>query len=281
MERRIQLVNPNVTIDYNTYTASQKACRMFEAGYGEFWCVPRSIIDGLTKGHPDGTNARRVETCLEVYGVEYATQAAVVKQKTKATILEVYGVEHHLQAAESLNKQKQTNITRYGVENISQVVEIKEKKCATTLEHYGVDNPNKSQVVRDRIKKTTLEVYGVGHHMHDLTVALKVARSLNNHTLAVHWKTGEELLCQASYEAAVVEYFNANHIEFLWQPEVFHLPNGKTYRPDAYLIIEDKWIEIKGYFRENAKEKWHLFQAEHPNSELWDKAKLKELQILK
>lgn len=41
-----------------------------------------------------------------------------------------------------------------------------------------------------------------------------------------------------------------------------------------------KWAEIKGYFWDDAKEKWKWFNEEKPNSELWDKNKLKEMRIL-
>ena len=66
---------------------------------------------------------------------------------------------------------------------------------------------------------------------------------------------------------------------------MFELPpdqNGKikTYRPDCYLPDEDLWIEIKGYFREIGKVKWSWFHNQHPNSELWNEEKLKELGVL-
>ena len=104
----------------------------------------------------------------------------------------------------------------------------------------------------------------------------------SNHSYVLyHWKTGEELICQASYEKAVVEYFNANKINFRWQSKTFTLPDGKhTYRPDLYLFSTKKWIEVKGYFRKDAEEKWNWFHKEHPNSELWDKTKLKQMGIL-
>jgi hypothetical protein len=58
------------------------------------------------------------------------------------------------------------------------------------------------------------------------------------------------------------------------------MPNGKTYRPDLYLIDQGVWIEIKGYFRKDAQEKWDWFKSQFPNAELWDKKKLKEMRIL-
>jgi len=69
-------------------------------------------------------------------------------------------------------------------------------------------------------------------------------------------------------------------IDYNWQPQIFTMPNGKTYRPDLYLPDSDVWIEIKGYFRKDAKIKWDWFHKEHPNSELWNEEKLKEMKIL-
>ena len=110
---------------------------------------------------------------------------------------------------------------------------------------------------------------------------LEAAKKLNNSYILYHWKTGRELVCVASYEKAVVEYFNANKINFRWQSKTFILPDGKhTFRPDLYLFSTKKWIEIKGFFRDDAEEKWNWFHKEHPNSELWDKTKLKSLGIL-
>lgn len=115
---------------------------------------------------------------------------------------------------------------------------------------------------------------------------LDASKKLNNSIVHIHWKTNEEIICVASYEIATVKYLNENKIEFEWQSKKFQTPfltktkKFKTYRPDLYLINEDKWIEIKGYFRDDDKEKWDWFHEKHPNSELWDKKKLKELGIL-
>jgi hypothetical protein len=110
---------------------------------------------------------------------------------------------------------------------------------------------------------------------------LNAAKKMNKSAVLYHWRTGEELICVGSYEVKTVEYFNKNKIYFQWQSETFTLPNKKTYRPDAFLIQENKWIEIKGYFRNDAKEKWGWFHSNHPNSELWDQKKLEEMGILK
>ena len=69
-------------------------------------------------------------------------------------------------------------------------------------------------------------------------------------------------------------------IDFDWQIK-FKMPNEKTYFIDCYLKDSDTYIEIKGYFRKDAEEKWNWFHKEYPNSELWNQKKLEELGILK
>jgi len=114
---------------------------------------------------------------------------------------------------------------------------------------------------------------------------IEKARNQTRSYILYHWKTGAEVVCVASYEKGVVEYFNKNKIDYNWQPKTFKMPpdkNGKikTYRPDCYLPDEDKWIEIKGYFRKDAEEKWNWFHKEHQNSELWNKQRLKEMRLI-
>lgn len=137
-----------------------------------------------------------------------------------------------------------------------------------------------------KTKATNLKRYGVENVSQDREIALKAAKKSSFRHLAVHWKTGEELICQASWEFKVVEYLNLNKIDYLWQPKVFETPiltpkgNKSTYRPDLFLIEENKWVEIKGWMRPDALIKWNWFNSEYPNSELWDQKKLKSLGIL-
>ncbi len=121
---------------------------------------------------------------------------------------------------------------------------------------------------------------------HPLRGYLKAAKNSDNAIIKLHWKTGEELICKAGWEPKVVDYLNSNKIDFLWQPTTFKTniltPKGKisTYRPDLFLIKENRWVEIKGYFREISKNKWDWLKTQFPTAELWDKKKLKEMGIL-
>lgn len=140
--------------------------------------------------------------------------------------------------------------------------------------------------VQDKMIENSLRKYGVKHPSQNIEVALKMAKSSNFTTILKHWKTHQDLICKASYELKVVDYLNTNKLDFLWQHEVFVTPiltpkgNLSTYRPDLFLIAENKWIEIKGYFRKDALDKWNWFKTQFPDAELWDERKLKELGIL-
>lgn len=154
----------------------------------------------------------------------------------------------------------------------------------TNMKKYGTKSTFQNKNVRNKFEINNIKKYGVPYPAQNKDIALKTAKSQKNSFILYHWKTNKELVCIASYEKKVVEYLNKNKINFRWQPKVFKLTlyNGKntTYRPDLYLYSTKKWIEIKGYFRKDAQEKWDIFQTIKPNSELWNKDKLKTMGIL-
>ena len=148
--------------------------------------------------------------------------------------------------------------------------------------YHESGHPDKAEAKK---KSTCLDRFGCEFPQQNKEIALKTARKQTNSYIRTHWKTGEQVVYVGSFECLVVEYLNAHSIGYLWQPKVFTTPliapNGKnrTYRPDLYLEDSQAWIEIKGQFRNDAKEKWDWFHAEHPNSELWDRTKLHSLGI--
>jgi hypothetical protein len=150
----------------------------------------------------------------------------------------------------------------------------------TYFNKYGVDNPSKNKEVLLKKKATSIKNYGVDHPSQNKEVALKQARSANNSYIKFHWKTNEELVCQGSWEAKTVDHLNTNKIEYDWQPKIFTMPNGKTYRPDLLLTDKNVWVEIKGWMRKDAQEKWDWFKSEYSNADLWNKEKLKSMGIL-
>ena len=175
---------------------------------------------------------------------------------------------------------KNTSVKNWGKENPTQADKIKEKIRNSNIAKYGVPCTLQVLEINKKAKETIMARYGVEHVMQNPDIALKAAKSSNNSYILKHWLSNENIVCVASYEKMVISYLNKNYIDYNWQPQVFTMLDGRTYRPDLYLPDEDKWIEIKGYFRDDAEEKWEWFHKEYPNSELWDKKKLKEAGIL-
>jgi hypothetical protein len=144
-----------------------------------------------------------------------------------------------------------------------------------------------SNIVQGQVKscgcvgqETMLKLYGVENCSQNTEIRLRAAQSANKITTLKHWFSNEDIKCQGGWEVEVVKYFNKNHIDFNWQIQTFIMPNGRTYTPDCYLPDQDLWIEIKGFFmKSTSKEKWEWFHKENPNSELWNKEKLKEMGI--
>jgi hypothetical protein len=137
-----------------------------------------------------------------------------------------------------------------------------------------------------RRAETNIKKTGFPYPSQNKETALKASKTTNHTYLVYHWKTDEEIVCKASYELKVAEYLNANKIDFEWQPRIFTTPfltskgNLSTYRPDLFLVKENKWIEIKGWMRPISQKKWDWFHVEYPNSELWNKPKLENMGIL-
>ena len=141
---------------------------------------------------------KRKQTCLRKYGVEYASQRPISKEKTslrwsqmtqqqrdeiqkkrKETTLKKYGVTHHSQRPEYqdickqkwdalskeqrqeiLNKRNETQELLYGG-YYSKTEECKKKIKQTSLTRYGVDHYSKTEERDNRVRQTSLEKHGV------------------------------------------------------------------------------------------------------------------------
>lgn len=176
--------------------------------------------------------------------------------------------------------KEETWMKNLGVRNPAQSPAVKEKMRKTMVDRYGVENPAQSEELKEKARNTNLERYGAENPMQNVEVRLRSARSANSITEMNHWKTNEIVYCQGGYEVKVVDYLNKNKIDYKSQPDPFFMPDGRSYTLDFYLPEENKYIEVKGYFYDDALEKWEWFHETHPNSELWNEKKLKELGIL-
>ncbi len=120
-----------------------------------------------------------------MYGVEYALQADMVREKIHSTNLKRYGsksplsnndirakskvtlVEKYGDAPYSSdiirNKYKQTCIDKYGVDNTFKSDEVRAKITATMFDKYGSNSPIQNVLIKENITKTMIERYGVEH----------------------------------------------------------------------------------------------------------------------
>ena len=134
----------------------------------------------------------------------------------------------------------------------------------------------------EKAAATCMKRYGVGHTNHLPDVMRKI-QSRSKWVKRFHWRTNEELTCMSSYEVAFVEWCAQNKIDFEWQ--IKHvMPDNKAYFIDARIIdgeFANMWIEIKGWMRPEGQRKWDWFRSLHPNSQLWTRAELKRLEILR
>jgi hypothetical protein len=98
-------------------------------------------------------------------------------------------------------------------------------------------------------------------------------------------KDGSKAWMRSSWELKFAKYLDDNNIEWLYEPKSFPITyNGKegTYSPDFFLINENYYIEIKGWWRDDSYIKYNVFLKQYPDLDikLYDKNKLKQFLIL-
>lgn len=96
---------------------------------------------------------------------------------------------------------------------------------------------------------------------------------------------GSKVWMRSSWELKFAEYLDKNKIKWLYEPKQFPITyNNKegTYSPDFYLIEENRYIEIKGWWRDDAKLKFNTFISQYPliKIDLYQKQELKKLNII-
>lgn len=81
---------------------------------------------------------------------------------------------------------------------------------------------------------------------------------------------------RSSWEYEYAKFLNKNMIKWEYEPKRFILKEGGYYTPDFYLIEEERFVEIKGYWWKKSKERFERFRKEYPminieviNEEIW------------
>jgi hypothetical protein len=69
---------------------------------------------------------------------------------------------------------------------------------------------------------------------------------------------------RSTWEIKYAKYLDKNKIKWQYEQQTFDLGDS-TYTPDFYLPKTDEYIEIKGWWRDDAKKKFRLFKKLYPN----------------
>lgn len=87
---------------------------------------------------------------------------------------------------------------------------------------------------------------------------------------------------KSGWEEAFAKWCDKHNIKWQYEPKTFDL-GSTTYTPDFYVPIYDAYIEIKGWWRTDAKLKFDLFKQIYPDTEIivLSKKELVKLEVLK
>lgn len=305
----------NVKLDVSTYCGVKKKARFIDEEYGEFWAVPSDVFHGhghRLRGNKKLSLAKRksaesvlaqlpayaqldVSTYIDRntparfidvdYGEWWGSPKEVLKQRSiHRNRLLATGRAKTLTAEEISNKLpahiKLVHETYRGTMRKACFIDEEFGSWWTTANRIlqGNNHPNRGK--RNRAE-TCLKKYGVPHVSQDREIHSRMQRNMRRTTTVTHWKTGEEVCCVGSYELAVVNWLNAEKIDFDWQVQ-FTMSDGHKYYCDLYLKERDVYVEIKGWWmQESSRRKWEEFHSTHPNSELWGRPELKTMGLVK
>lgn len=208
---------------------------------------------------------KRKQTCLERYGVEYASKNQEIRDKISATVnseeckeqtIETnrrkFGVDHPMQVDTIKNRQLQTARTtmlnKYGVEHPCQVSEISQKAITTMrrtmLQKYGTEIPSHIEAANNRrienIKSTMLLRYGAEYPGQVKEIHDRMARNCFNKS------ADDGTHVDSSYEQLFYNFLLRNEIEFEYQIPLSYEYNESKHVSYIDFRIANKFYEVKG-----------------------------------
>lgn len=179
-----------------------------------------------------------------------------------------------LQISKKLKCAKPTILSylkKYNIK-IRTVSEAKKgKHCSPKTEFkkgQGAWNKGLTKESDKRVKK-----YGIS--ISKSRIKKQTAKGKKNGMYGKKAKHGKRIKYKGSYmrstwEIAYAKYCIINHIKYRYEPKVFeivykynNIKKEGTYRPDFYLPKQDLWIEIKGWWRDDAKVKFNAFKKQY------------------
>lgn len=107
---------------------------------------------------------------------------------------------------------------------------------------------------------------------HDPQLIEKRVTNCSNVYKVLHWQTKKYIKCKGSWERNVARFLNKNKTPYDWQVP-FKLSDGRTYIIDFLNKETNTYVEIKGWWRDDALNKHELFKKDYPHLkvEVWDR----------
>lgn len=249
----------------------------FSRPYGKF--CNRECNSSYQSENSEISNIKRVSTNLERYGVEYTMQSDELKNKYTKNSIEKYGVSwpsksnivrekqslkyHSMndEDKEKLEKHRKANYLKsirekYNDSTLTSAFSldfVNKKRKETNLRLYGNENTFLSPILNDKSKKTCIERYGTENPMQNLDIQKKHFLSnvkLKEYTFPSGKKiktNGDNILAldvllekykeedfNVEFDCPIISYFYDN--------------NTHVYRPDFFIKLENKIIEVKSIY---------------------------------
>jgi hypothetical protein len=258
-EKLFKVHGDNLLLDESTYINTNIKARFIDKDFpsDEWWAIPNNVL----KGHEHIKRAIQKRANIRRTKIE-----EVIKK-----IREIHG--------DTIDLVKETYIDMSTLCKFIDKDFLNDEWWSRPKDVIlkGCCHPKRANENR---KKTCREIYNVDNVSQNREIHLKAIRSSNKRIVKYNWETNEEIDCQGGWEPKVVDRWNEQKERFKWQIPFENKEEKYTYFVDAYLPDRDVYIEIKGREYEVGMQKWEWFHKEHPNSELWDQKKLKELGII-
>jgi hypothetical protein len=196
----------------------------------------------------------RLNTNLELYGVENLFQNEKAKEFSKKTCLEKYGVEYASQSLEVKNKFKDTCNKKYGVPHPLKSACVQNKIKTTNLKRYGTPCSFQNDEVKNKYKANCEKKYGVSHHMQVSEIAEKCLKGSfrtkdyicpSGKIKAIqgyeHFALDEILKIENIPEENIIT--GASNVPKIWYEDNF----GKKHRHyvDIFIPMQNRCIEVK------------------------------------
>jgi hypothetical protein len=174
------------------------------------------------------------------------------KRRHRLGILNIKGKNNPMYGVHKLGK----NATRYidgrtlkkyyCIDCGKELSEYRHKRCGS-CSHKGKNNP----------------FYGKKRLKHSKAISGRnngMFGKLANYGKGCYYKN---IWLRSSYEIAYAKYLDKNKIKWQYESKTFDLGNC-TYTPDFYLPKTKEYIEIKGWWRKEAKKKFKKFKKVYP-----------------